>query len=257
MDHNQQCEKNKEIECLLKQALDGDREALDKLLASYRLRLYRQALRILGNPQDAEDALQEALFHAACHLHQFEGRSQFSTWLTRIVINNALMARRSSRYHREVPLEDWLSNDEGQMPLEIADLRPDPEQVCSSSEIAALVNEELNLLPPALRSAFQLCHIEGLSCVEAGRSLGIGVAAMKSRVGRARQRLAANLINACRGYVCKTECEEALGKGRTDDLQRSKFGAKVRGAVRDLRRSFSNGLTESVGADFPIPKGFE
>ena len=227
---------------------------MDKLLASHRLRLYRQALRILGNPQDAEDALQEALFHAACHLHQFEGRSQFSTWLTRIVINTALMVRRSSRYRRETPLEDWLSNDEGQVLLEIADLRPDPEQVCSSSEIAALVNEELNLLPPALRSAFQLCHIEGLSCVEAGRSLGIGVAAMKSRVGRARQRLAANLINACRGYVCKTECEEAL-EGRTDDLQRSKFGAKVRGAVRDLRRSFSNGLTENVGADFSIPKG--
>jgi RNA polymerase sigma-70 factor (ECF subfamily) len=205
MDHNQQCEKKKEIERLLKQALDGDREALDKLLASYRLRLYRQASRVLGNPQDAEDALQEALFHAACHLHQFEGRSQFSTWLTRIVINTALMVRRSRRYHREAPLEDWLSNDE--MPLEIADLRPDPEQVCSSSEIAALVNEQLNLLPPTLRSAFQLRHIEGLSCVEAGRSLGIGVAAMKSRVSRARQRLAANLIYACRGSVYKTECE--------------------------------------------------
>lgn len=207
MDHNQQCEKNNESECFLKQALEGDREALDKLLASYRLRLYRQALRILGNPQDAEDALQEALFHATCHLHQFEGRSKFSTWLTRIVINTALMARRSSRYHRVAPLEDWLSNDEGQTPLEIVDPRPDPEQVCSSSEIAALVNEQLNLLPPALRSAFQLRHIEGLSCVEAGQTLGIGMAAMKSRVSRARQRLAANLIYACRGSVYKGECE--------------------------------------------------
>jgi RNA polymerase sigma-70 factor (ECF subfamily) len=207
MDHNQQCEQNQESECLLKQALEGDGEALDKLLASHRLRLYQQALRILGNPQDAEDAVQEALFHAACHLHQFEGRSQFSTWLRRIVINSALMVRRSSRYHRETRLEDWLANDEGQIPLEIADIRPDPEQVCSSSEIAALINEELTLLPPTLRSAFQLRYIEGLSCVEAGRSLGIGVAAMKSRVSRARQRLAANLIYACHGYVYKTECE--------------------------------------------------
>jgi RNA polymerase sigma-70 factor (ECF subfamily) len=207
MNHNQRCEKDKESDCLLKRALEGDREALDKLLASYRPRLYRQALRILGNPQDAEDALQEALFHAACRLHQFEGRSQFSTWLIRIVINTALMARRSSRSHREAPLENWLSNDERQAPLEIADPRPDPEQVCSSSEIAASVNEQFNLLPPALRSAFRLRHIEGLTCLEAGRSLGISVSAMKSRVRRARQRLAANLIYASRGSVYKTECE--------------------------------------------------
>jgi RNA polymerase sigma-70 factor, ECF subfamily len=206
MDHNQQGETNKESECLIGQALEGDREALDKLLASYRLRLYRQALWIVGNPEDAEDALQDAFLNAVCHLNQFEGRSKFSTWLTRVVINAAAMVRRSKHTHREASLEDWLSNDEGQAPLEISDLQPDPEQVCSSSEILALVNEQLNLLSPGLRSAFRLRHIDGLSCAEAGQSLGISVSAVKSRVIRARRQLAKSLNDAYREPVPKTQC---------------------------------------------------
>jgi RNA polymerase sigma-70 factor, ECF subfamily len=204
MDHNQQRETNKESECLLEQALDGDREALDKLLAGYRLRVYRQALRIVGNAEDAEDVVQDAFFKAACHLHQFERRSKFSTWLTRVVINTALMFRRSNRAHRQASLVDWLSTDEGRVPLEVADLQPDPEQACAASEIGALVNEQFNLLSPALRSAFQLRHIDGLSCVEAGQSLGISVSALKSRVGRAKQQLAKSLNHAHRGFVKQT-----------------------------------------------------
>ncbi len=206
MDHNQQCETNKESECLIGQALEGDREALDKLLASYRLRLYRQALRIVGNPEDAEDALQDGFLNAVRHLNQFEGRAKFSTWLTRVVINAAAMVRRSKRTHREASLEDWLSNDEGQAPLEIADLQPDPEQVCSSSEIRAQLNEQFNLLSPGLRSAFQLRHIDGLSSLEAGQSLGISVSAVKSRVVRARRQLAESLNHAYRGPIPKTQC---------------------------------------------------
>jgi RNA polymerase sigma-70 factor (ECF subfamily) len=206
MDHNQQRETNKETECLLEQALGGDREALDKLLASYRLSLYRQALRIVGNPEDAEDALQNAFLNAVCHLNQFEGRSKFSTWLTRVVINAAAMVRRSKHSQRAAPLEDCLPNDDGEASLEIADVQPDPEQVCSSSQINALVNEQFNLLSPGLRSAFQLRHIDGLSCVKAAQSLGISVSAVKSRVNRARRQLAESLNHAYLGPVPKTQC---------------------------------------------------
>ena len=206
MDHNQQRETNEESECLIGQVLEGDREALDKLLATYRLLLYRQALQIVGNPEDAEDALQDAFLNAVRHLNQFEGRSKLSTWLTRIVINAALMVRRSRHTYREASLEDWQSNDDGKAPLEIPDLQPDPEQVCSLSELGALVNEQFNLLSPGLRSAFQLRFIDGLSCVEAGQSLGISVSAVKSRVVRARRQLAEGLHHVYRGPVPKAQC---------------------------------------------------
>ena len=84
----------------LQGALNGDREALGQLFASHTPRLYRAALRILGKPQDAEEALQDGFFSAIRHLGEFECRSRFSTWLTRIVINVALMRLRKGR--REV-----------------------------------------------------------------------------------------------------------------------------------------------------------
>jgi len=118
------------------------------------------------------------------------------------VINTALMARRRSHSHREASLEDWLSNDERQAPLEIADPRPDPEQVCSSSEIASSVNEQFNLLPPALRSVFQLRHIEGLSCLEAGPSLGISLSAMKSRLVMESFTFKYDLNHRCLSSIC-------------------------------------------------------
>ncbi len=206
MNRNQQRETRNESECLIGQAHEGDREALDKVLASCRHRLFWQALRIVDNPEDAEDALQDAFLNASRHLNEFEGRSTLSTWLTQIVINAALMVRRSRHTYREASLEDWQSNDDGRAPLEIPDLQPDPEQVCSSSEIRALVNEQFNLLSPVLRSAFQLRFIDGLSYVEAGQSLGISVSAVKSRVVRARRQLAEGLHHVYRGPVPKAQC---------------------------------------------------
>jgi RNA polymerase sigma-70 factor, ECF subfamily len=193
MDNEQRRETNNESESRVRQALEGDRQALDTLLASCRLRLFWQALRIVGNPEDAEDALQDAFLNATRHLNRFEGRCKLSTWLTRVVINAALMVRRSKHTFREASLEDWLSNDEGQVQVQIADLQPDPEQACSSSELRALVNEQFNLLSPTMRSAFRLRYIDGLSSVEAGQSLGISVSAVKSRATRARRQLAERL----------------------------------------------------------------
>ena len=79
------------VDPLLRQTINNDREALDELFSRYRARLYNTALRIMGNSEDAEDALQDGLLTAFRNLSGFEGRSQFSTWLTRIVVNAALM----------------------------------------------------------------------------------------------------------------------------------------------------------------------
>jgi RNA polymerase sigma-70 factor (ECF subfamily) len=174
--------------------LNETRELLDGVLLAYHPQLFRHAFRILGTREDAEDALQDAFLSAACHFDQFEGRSKLSTWLTRVVINAALMVRRGKHGYRETSLENLLSHREDQAPLEIADDRQrDPEQIYASSEIGALIAEQFNQLSPTLRSAFQLHHIDGLSCEEAGQSLGITVSAVKSRVGRAKRQMASRL----------------------------------------------------------------
>jgi len=92
--------------------LKGDARALDALFARNTRALYQTALRVLGNPEDAEEALQEGLLSAYRNLPRFERRSQFSTWLTRIVINAALMRRRSKRSRPAVSLDDWTSEGE-------------------------------------------------------------------------------------------------------------------------------------------------
>jgi len=98
-------------EQLIDRGLKGDARALDVLFARNTRALYQTALRVLGNPEDAEEALQEGLLSAYRNLPRFERRSQFSTWLTRIVINAALMRRRSKRSRPAVSLDDWMSEE--------------------------------------------------------------------------------------------------------------------------------------------------
>src|SRR3977135_1818871 len=122
-------------EQLIERGLNGDARALDTLFARNTRSLYQTALRVLGNPEDAEEALQEGLLSAYRNLGRFERRSQFSTWLTRIVINAALMRRPSRRARPAVSLDDWTS--EGELPLaeRFADESPNPEQLYPGTEL--------------------------------------------------------------------------------------------------------------------------
>jgi len=182
------------------QAFDAAREPLDEALLAYHPQLFWHAFRILGNREDAEDALQDAFLSAARHFDQFEGRSKLSTWLTRVVINAALMVRRGKHGYRETSLENLLANRDDPTAVEITDdHHPGPEQICASSEIGALISEQFDLLSPTLRSAFELYHIDGLSCEEAGQNLGITLSAVKSRVTRARRQMAARLNHVRHG----------------------------------------------------------
>ena len=103
-------------EALVKRALAGDSDALDSLFDRDNRALYQTALRLLGNAQDAEDALQEGLLAAYRNLRRFQGRSKFSTWLTRIVINAALMRRRSQKSRPAISLDEWLTSEESVVP---------------------------------------------------------------------------------------------------------------------------------------------
>jgi RNA polymerase sigma-70 factor (ECF subfamily) len=173
MDLKAQWMDHEENESLLQRPRSGDLDALDGLLERHKVPLYNRSLRILGNEQDPEDALQDAFFLVLRHFDQFEGRSKFSTWLARITINAALMFRRRRSAHPEDSLDHRLSEDEGMTPIGITDLHPDPEQLCSCSEMASLVNELFKQLSEPLQMALQRRHIDELSCLEAGRSLGI------------------------------------------------------------------------------------
>jgi len=178
---------------LIERGLDGDARALDALFARNNRALYQTALRVLGNPEDAEEALQEGLLSAYRNLPRFERRSQFSTWLTRIVINAALMRRRSKRARPAVSLDDFVS--EGELPLadRFADDGPNPEQLYAGTELGNRMNKKLAEISPLLRTAFWLREIEGLSAEEAAHVLGVSRNTLKARLWRARQELAARL----------------------------------------------------------------
>jgi RNA polymerase sigma-70 factor (ECF subfamily) len=178
---------------LIERGLNGDARALDTLFARNNRTLYQTALRVLGNPEDAEEALQEGLLSAYRNLPRFERRSQFSTWLTRIVINAALMRRRSKRARPAVSLDD--STSEGELPLaeRFADDGPNPEQIYAGTELRERVSKKLSEISPLLRTAFWLREIEGLSAEEAAHVLGVSRNTLKARLWRARQELAARL----------------------------------------------------------------
>jgi RNA polymerase sigma-70 factor (ECF subfamily) len=180
-------------EFLIEQGLNGDPHALNALFARNNRALYQTALRVLGNPEDAEEALQEGLLSAYRNLRRFERRSQFSTWLTRIVINAALMRRRSKLARPAVSLDDLSSESETPLADRFADEGPDPEQLYAGTELRERVDKKLGEISPLLRTAFWLREIEGLSAEEAAQILGVSRNTLKARLWRARQELAARL----------------------------------------------------------------
>lgn len=178
---------------IVQQAIAGNADAQEHLFASHTSKLYRTAFALLNNKEDAEDALQDGLRKAFINLFSFQGRSSFSTWLTRIVINSALMTRRKKSFHPEVSLDEILESEPAQLPLGVVDPKPDPEEIYAEMEINALVEEHVLQLPPALQTAFRLRAIYGFSVNEASQALGVPASAAKSQILRARRRLARGL----------------------------------------------------------------
>jgi RNA polymerase sigma-70 factor, ECF subfamily len=168
--------------------IQGDGQELESLLSRYSPVLYRTALRQLRNPEDAEDAVQDALLSAFKHRSQFEGRSQISTWLTRIVINSARMQLRRRSREKNISLEQ-TQEDENLFADQVVDPGPSPEEICEQAELGEILNELLKQLSPLLCRAFQLCEINGLSTSEAAQVLGVTQTAVKSRLFHARTEL--------------------------------------------------------------------
>jgi RNA polymerase sigma-70 factor (ECF subfamily) len=172
----------------------SDRDALSSVLGSQRQRLFRAALRLLGNSEDAEDAVQEGLLAALRNLHRFEGRAQLSTWLTRIVLNSALMRRRSRNAHELEPIDEPIVGLSGvRLSDLLIDRRPNPEELCARSEQRRILNAGLRGLSRSHRRALFLHDIHGMSTEETARTLGLCEGTVKSQVHRGRQQLLRNL----------------------------------------------------------------
>lgn len=180
-------------EKLIRAGQRGDHQAVEALFRRYQRPLFQTALRVLGNTEDAEDALQDGLLSAYRNLKRFEGRSQFSTWLTRIVINAALMRRRSAKARPAVSLDEPPREDELPATERFADDGLTPEQVMENTEIREMLSENLDQLSPLLRTAFVLREVQGYSTGEAAKKLGVTENTLKARLWRARHQLAERL----------------------------------------------------------------
>jgi RNA polymerase sigma-70 factor (ECF subfamily) len=174
---------------LVAAAKGGDEPAFETIVKRHRQRISAVALRYTRSREDAEDIVQQTFQRAFSHLQGFEGRSSFSTWLTSIVINQALMLLRRRKALREVPIDDPSNDAETTPALEMADASPDPESTYLQHEEARVLAEAIGQLRPAMRTAVELTGLRELSMLEAGRQMGISAAAVKSRVFHARKKL--------------------------------------------------------------------
>jgi RNA polymerase sigma-70 factor (ECF subfamily) len=174
---------------LVHAAQDGDLSAFEELVERYDRQLFRIAKHITHNREDSQDAVQEAFLKAFQHIGDFRGDSQFSTWLIRITVNQALMKLRKGRTAKEVSLDDDFQADRDVFPREVVDWAPNPEEHYRRSELRNILVKAFEELRPILRSVFVLRDIEGLSTDKTAEVLELSVTAVKARLFRARLQL--------------------------------------------------------------------
>jgi RNA polymerase sigma-70 factor (ECF subfamily) len=162
----------------------GDRALFEILMRRHNQRIYRAVRAIVKDESEAEDVMQQAYINAFTHLHQFEERSQFSTWLTRIAVNEAIARRQKMRVAAA-----FTGNSEetgGHVVDNITSPQPTPEHLAYARELQRVLEDAVDDLPDAYRAVFMLRDIEGLSTGETGEGLGLGEEAVKTRLHRAR-----------------------------------------------------------------------
>ena len=167
----------------------GDAKAFSELLRRYEGKIFRLALHITQNREDAEDVLQEAFLKAYEHLDQFQGQSKFYTWIVRIAVNQALMKLRKRKSDRSVSLDETIDTGEDTVTREIAAWGEDPEQRFSREELGEILDDAIQSLDPLYRSVFMLRDVDELSTEETAEALNLSVPAVKSPLLRARLQL--------------------------------------------------------------------
>ena len=175
---------------LVAAARSGSSAAFAELREIYASRVYRKLVTITKNPEDAEDALQDAFLRAYMALHTFEERSSFYTWVTRIAINSALMILRRRRLRPEVSFDSTSETEVAIGGFDFKDTGPSPEHICVHRQRYACALRSIWKLQPRLRQVIEMQMMDNRSIKEIAQALEISEAAVKSRLARARARLA-------------------------------------------------------------------
>jgi RNA polymerase sigma-70 factor (ECF subfamily) len=173
---------------LVAQARNGSSTAIEQLVGRYERRIFRLAQNITSNHEDAEECVQNAFAKAFQNLAAFRGDSRFYTWLVRIAVNEALMKIRRRRF-TELSIDAGLNETEGDDHMlfhELRDWGPNPEERYSQEELGRILTTAISGLDPRYRVVFQLRDVEGFSTEETARVLDLSVAAVKTRLLRAR-----------------------------------------------------------------------
>jgi len=171
----------------------GDKAEFARMVEAHYGLIYRLAIKMMEDPQDAEDILQETFIKAYRHISGFDGRSKLSTWLYRIATNEALMALRRRKFSMISIDEPVETQETEQKPIQITDWCCLPEVEMMSSESRAYMDKAIKELPQSLRTVFLLRDIEGLSTLETAQVLDLSTAAVKTRLSRGRLRLRESL----------------------------------------------------------------
>ncbi len=175
---------------LVNQARSGDRDAFSSLISGHLEILYRLVLRITRNHEDAEDAVQDAILKAHANLSKFQGRARFSTWISRIAINETLMKRRKHRHRKHVPLEDLTQAEEFNVcSCELELRQKDPEALYARMEVREMILQAARSLLPMYQAVFFLARVRGCTNQETADELELSVATVKARLHRACKQL--------------------------------------------------------------------
>jgi len=166
----------------------GDPVAFENLCKQSASTVFRVARRIMRNNEDAEDVVQESFQRAFIHLKSFNGDSRFSTWLSRIAINAALMKLRK-KHLRDVSLDESAEGEQRSSPIDVEDQGLNPEQLYAQKERERILSEAMKELTPGMRKAMELRELGEQSTEETARIMGISVGAVKARVFHGRRKL--------------------------------------------------------------------
>jgi RNA polymerase sigma-70 factor, ECF subfamily len=173
----------------------GDSAAFEMLCKQSASTIFHIARRMMRSKEDAEDVMQESFQMAFIHLKSFKGGSRFSTWLSRIAINAALMKLRRKRHLRDVPLDQSTATEEPSLRHDVEDQSPNPEELYAQQERQRILFEAMNGLTPGIRKAIELRELGERSTEETAQIMGISASAVKARVFHGRRKLRAKLKN--------------------------------------------------------------
>jgi len=199
----------REEDAFLLAAKSGDSAAFEILCKQSANTIFHMARRMMRNNEDAEDVVQESFQQAFIHLKNFNGDSRFSTWLSRIAINAALMKLRKKHRLWDVSLDESAQSEESSFRIEAEDQGPTPEQLYAQKERERILSKAMSELAPGMRKAIELRELGERSTEETAQIMGISVAAVKARVFHGRKKLRERLNRIVAGTAnSRLACKE-------------------------------------------------